>query len=47
MSFANDHDVIKAFSSDRADQTFAIVHSATANVGRLVDRECPWREDAA
>ena len=23
MLFANDHDVIKAFSSDRADQTFA------------------------
>ena len=24
MLFANDHDVIKAFSSDRADQTFAM-----------------------
>ena len=37
MPLANDHDVIKAFSSDRADQTFAIsILPRRAWSGRLV-----------
>ena len=43
VPLSEDHDMIDAFPSDRADQPFGIGFFAMATAAKLVDREYPWR----
>jgi hypothetical protein len=47
MLFAQDHDVIQAFSADRADEPFDVAILPGVTVEPSGDRGCPSPQDAS